>query len=271
MSKDKRPERPNASTRPARRWAVCVYIAVSITAVVVTVLLSNDYRNLRLVGSKLGFNTQPQAIQNVSVTVKRMNTSGPAFRYDPYLVSTPDISLSAAFIRIWRVSGPEMCRSMRLAGIEMSEWSPSALGGEAYECSTEAQGDVNAGASRSVFIMIRGNAAGDVSSARIKMVNPRIEEGRLGDDDMAPFLAVLSQPLWLNLDETLDKIRTLNAVDEQKLGTTITFEREYSNPSNFNFILTLRGANVAQERTEAYFSRRKWLFGDTSSQAGHSN
>jgi hypothetical protein len=153
------------------------------------------------------------------------------------------------------MSGPQICEALRKAGFAMTEWRPAIMNTTLYECSYEraygGNGEVSAG---SVFLLVRGNDKGRISSMRAKLVNPVTAAGDLDPQTMTIFETLLEQPRWLEFREALAAIRQLKDVRQEGFGVRMVFSREFTTQGSYNFMLTLSATPGAQARTRAYFA-----------------
>ncbi len=249
--------------RRKRRAAPWLMLALSISLVAGTVLLSNDMRHLRALTPLLGYDLNPQKVQQPPPQVVEVATPAPlqSIKIPPRLIDVAQPELAGNFLRTWRMSGPDMCETLRKAGIEMTTWRASAMGSSAYECSfQEVYKEDGERPLSSVFLIIRGDRKGAISNMRAKIVGPVTDSaGRLDPSFMRVFETVLAQPHWPDLHDALSAIRELKDVRAEGFGASIFFSREFSSENSFNFILTIKAAPGPQTRTRAYFSTGRWM------------
>ncbi|WP_203226166.1 DUF6030 family protein [Rhizobium gallicum] len=251
--------------RRKRRAALWLMLTLSISLVAGTVLLSNDMRHLRSLAALSAYHLNPQVQQPEPPPLDPVEVAKPApqlpVKIPPRLIEIPKSEFAGNFLRTWRKSGPDMCETLRKAGIEMTKWRASAMGSSAYECSfQEVYKDDGERPLSSVFLIIRGDRNGTISNIRAKIVGPATDSaGRLDPSFMRVFEAVLAQSHWLDFHDALSAIEELKDVREEAFGASVVFSREFSSQNSFNFIMTIKAAPGPQMRTRAYFSTGRWM------------
>lgn len=241
---------------PRRRRPVFFYlmVALSLSIVIGTAFLSNDMRNLRLVLKRAGLDWLPEkAASGAAPAPKPVLPAPPAPKsvpVNPRLWLAPEPNVASALRRIWQMSGPDMCHALRAAGIGMSEWKAAAIGGPLYECSYERiyrkDGDRILS---SLFVIVRGDATGRITSMRAKLVDPPQRAGGGLDPALVSiFETMLTQSRWGDFDAQLEAIRSLRDVRKEGFGAAMSFTREFDDSRNFNFLLTLKAVTPAQKR-----------------------
>ncbi|WP_455872554.1 DUF6030 family protein [Rhizobium yanglingense] len=251
--------------RRKRRAALWLMLTLSISLVAGTVLLSNDMRHLRTLAALSGYGLNLQVQQPEPPPLQPVEVAKPApqlsVKIPPRLIEVPQPELAGNFLRTWRTSGPDMCETLRKAGIEMTQWRASAMGSSAYECSfQEVYKEDGERPLSSLFLIIRGDRKGAISNMRAKIVGPATDSaGRLDPSFMRVFETVLAQSHWLDFHDALSAIRELKDVREEGFGASVVFSREFSSENSFNFIMTIKAAPGAQMRTRAYFSTERWM------------
>lgn len=177
------------------------------------------------------------------------------------LIEAPKPELASQFLRIWRVSGPNMCKALREAGIEMSEWRAPSMRSAIYECYFQRiykQDDVRP--LSSIFVKIRGNARGDIIEIRGKINGPSTDgQGRLDPALMRIFETLVQQARWNDFQDILIPVRSLHDVEYERFGAYFSFTREAASENSFNFMLVIEPVPGPQTRTKAYFSADRWV------------
>jgi len=236
-------------------------IALSISIVCATVLLSNDMKHLRSLLATFGYEPAVTVIQPPPLVRQGRVFKPGKIKILPRLIAAPDTKLAAVFLRFWRRDGEQYCDAVRQAGIEVSKWESSELFETGtYECSYErswSDGPVK----RSVFYLVRGNSSGLISTIRAKLVNPRTEaNGELSRDITAEFASFIDAAGWTDLSgETAGPITRLEDVKFQAFGALLSFSREPTSKSSFNLILSTAPVTDLQKKTFFYFERESWL------------
>lgn len=252
--------------RRKRRAALWLMLGLSISVITGTVLLSNGMRHLHTTAAWLGFDLDKQAApEPAPPPPQRAEATKPVppppVKIPPRMIDIPTPDLAGNFMRTWRMSGPDMCETLRKAGIETTDWRAAAMGSSAFECSFQEvyRQDAERPLS-SVFLIIRGDRKGAISSMRAKIVGPATDSaGHLEPSVMRIFEALLAQPHWPDFQDALNAIRELKDVKEEGFGASIVFAREFSSENSFNFLVTIKAAPGPQTRTRAYFSTERWM------------
>lgn len=236
-------------------------LTVSLSLIMGTVLLSNDMKHLRTIDRYFGsglfsYEVKPPPPKALPRPVPPVSVTLPLHATEPPVAHT-----ASTFLRTWRISGAAMCAALRDAGIETSEWAAASFNANTFECLFEHSGKREKDQlPSSIFVIVRGDAAGTINNIRVKIVNPETDQyGQLDRNILRIFEVMLSQPQWLDFHEALNAIKNLRDVKEDGFGASITFSREVLNPDRYNFTLSLDAASGPQKRTRNYFSDRTWL------------
>ncbi|UWM84706.1 DUF6030 family protein [Rhizobium sp. SRDI969] len=175
------------------------------------------------------------------------------------LIEVPKLELASQFMRVWRVSGRNMCGALREAGIEMSEWKAASMRNRSYECYFQRiyeRDEVRP--TSSTFLKVRGDEMGNILEIRAKIIGPSTDaQGRLAPAVLRIFEIIVKQACWHDFEDTLASIQDLRNVEYERFGSYLSFTREAGN--NFNFVLGLKATSGPQVRTKTYFSTERWL------------
>ncbi|MGV2103592.1 DUF6030 family protein [Rhizobium sp. 21-4511-3d] len=259
-------------TPPARRrrgLVLWLMLALSLSLIGGTVLLSNDMRHLRGLAERLGYSfDKPKPVAALPRTSPPPPRPRPpvkpvlaSIEHDPRLMEAPLDELAAAFFRTWWTTGPAICEALRKAGIETTPWRAAAMSGDTFECTFQQiyKQDAEKPLS-SVFVIIRGDRTGAIANMRAKLVGPETDTaGKLDPAAMRIFETLLAQPHWQDFSAMLAAIRELKDAKEESFGASISFARETTSDNSFNFIIAMKAAPGPQVRTRAYFSAARWL------------
>ncbi|OWV80257.1 exopolysaccharide biosynthesis protein [Rhizobium sp. R634] len=246
-------------------------LAISLSLIMGTVLLSNDMKHLREAGRYFGYDLFPQEVKPPPPKALPRAAPPATFKLPLHVIETPMAQTASAFLRTWRISGPAMCAALRDAGIETSEWAAASFNADTYECFFEHSGKREKDQlPSSIFVIVRGDAAGTINNMRVKIINPQTDQhGQLDPGILRIFETMLRQPQWLDFHETLNAIQNLRDVKEDGFGANINFSREVLNEGRYNFTLSLDPTSPPQKRTRNYFSERRWLLSpDPSGKTG---
>jgi hypothetical protein len=226
-----------------------------------TVLLSNDMKHLKTVSHYFGFDLFPPEVRPLPPKALPRPAPPATFALPLHVIEPPAAQTASTFLRTWRISGAAMCAALRNAGIETSDWAAASFNADTFECFFEQSGKREKDQlPNSVFVIVRGDAAGTIDNMRVKIVNPETDQnGQLDPGILRIFQIMLRQPQWLDFHETLNAIKNLRDIKEDGFGASISFTREVLNPGNYNFTLSLDATSGPQKRTRNYFSGRIWL------------
>ncbi|ANL41740.1 hypothetical protein AMC83_CH03345 [Rhizobium phaseoli] len=236
-------------------------LTISVSLVIGTVLLSNDMKHLRTIDRYFRFGLFSYEVKPPPPKALPRPTPSASVRLPLHATEPPTAQTASAFLRTWRVSGAAMCAALRDAGIQTSEWAAASFNANTFECYFEHSGKREKDQlPSSIFVIVRGDAAGTISNMRVKIVNPQTDQnGQLDPNILRIFEIMLNQPQWLDFHEALNAIKNLRDIKEDGFGASITFSREVLNPDRYNFTLSLDAAPGPQTRTRNYFSDRTWL------------
>ena len=247
--------------RPRIPLVFWLLLTISLSLVMGTVLLSNDKKHLKTLGHYFGVDLFPPP-EPKPAPPKALPRPAPAsFTIPSRIIETPMAQTASTFLRTWRISGAAMCAALRDAGIETSDWAAASFNADTFECFYEHSGTRQKDQlPNSVFVIVRGDAAGTINNMRVKIVNPETDQyGQLDPGILRIFEIMLLQPQWLDFHEALNAIKNLRDIREEGFGASISFTREVLNPGRYNFTLSLDATSGAQRRTRNYFSNRIWL------------
>ncbi|TBB80759.1 DUF6030 family protein [Rhizobium ruizarguesonis] len=177
------------------------------------------------------------------------------------LIEVPKLELASQFMRVWRVSGRNMCGALREAGIEMSEWKAASMRNRSYECYFQRiyeRDEVRP--LSSTFVKVRGDEMGGILEIRAKIIGPTTDaQGRLAPAVLRIFEIIVKQACWRDFEDTLASIQNLRNVEYERFGSYLSFTREAGSANVFNFVLGLKATSSSQVKTKTYFSTERWL------------
>jgi hypothetical protein len=244
-------------------WLVFLAIAGGIVA---TVLLANDRRNLRIVLREIGYETRTMVIPKqpgVMEKFKGKRLEGVEVQIPGQIFLPPVPSRDSAFLRtLEKKDGEGLCQMLRKEGFDMTAWEAGAFTPAVLECSYETSiPNAEKPADPSTFfMMIKGSAAGDLLSARAKIViantSAQAELAKRAADVLKAFAL---HTRWLDLADGLTKVASLEPFVISSHGITVRFQGEFSGPGRYNLILSASSPlTPAQRRTRDYFERRRY-------------
>ncbi|MBX5001642.1 DUF6030 family protein [Rhizobium lentis] len=243
---------------PAVFWLL---LTISLSLIMGTVLLSNDMKHLKTIGRYFGYELFPHEVKLPPPTALPRPMPPASVTLPLHAIEPPVAQTASTFLRTWRISGAAMCAALRDAGVQTSEWAAASFNAETFECFFEHSGKREKDQlPSSIFVIVRGDAAGTINNMRVKIVNPQTDQnGQLDPNILRIFEIMLQQPQWLDFHEALNAIKNLRDIKEDGFGASISFSREVLNPGRYNFTLSLDASSGPQKRTRSYFSDRTWL------------
>lgn len=255
--------------KPRKRHGALIFSLVFLATaggIVATVLLANDQRNLRIVLRQIGYETRTMVIPKppgVMEAFKGKRLEGVAVQLPGQMFLPPVPSRDTTFLRtLEKKDGEGLCQLLRKEGFDMTAWAAGAFAPTVLECSYEISvpNAEKPDDPSTLFMMIKGNAAGDLLSARAKIVltstDAQAELAKRAADMLKAF-AVHTH--WLDLADGLVKVASLEAFTLSSHGITAKFQREFSGPGSYNLILSATAPlTPAQKRTRDYFERKRY-------------
>jgi hypothetical protein len=241
------------------------WVILSILLAVVTVLSAGSLRYVRYLVAYFD-DRSPNELSRMprlpaASAGARLPVADAAVFTPGRLIDAPRVDIASQFVRMWRVSGPDICRALREGGIETSEWRAASMRSTSYECYFQRvykQDEIRP--LSSTYLKIKGNAKGDIFEMRGKILGPKTDaEGRLDPSLMRIFEILVQQVRWTDFQDALVPIRSLHDVKFRGFGAYFNFARETADESGFTFELTLAGSPGPQMRTRAYFSPDRWV------------
>ncbi|WP_312415904.1 DUF6030 family protein [Shinella sp.] len=176
------------------------------------------------------------------------NTTSPTFRVPQWLFAGLGTPVKTGFMRVWRVSGPQLCQSLREKGVPVSEWQPAAFGqSKIYECvyeaANEAQGEYSA---QALFLIVRGEAGGSIAGVRAKLsLEATGSQMHLSPEIAGALHRLLTVQNWFDPTDILSGIERFKEVKREGFGASIIFSPEKTNPSQFNLRITAQNEGVS--------------------------
>ena len=264
------PDNPGMEQKPRRRHGALIFSLVFLAvagAIVATVLLANDRRNLRLVMREFGIAPETQTMvipkPGVMETFKGKHIQGVAVQIPRQMLLPPVANFESAFLRTMeRKDGEGLCVALRKEGFDMSPWEGGAFSPGILECSYEMSiaNPEKPDDPSTFFMMIKGNPAGDLLSARAKIVVTSAKsQAELATRTADALKTFALHTRWLDLADELAKVASLQPFVISSHGITARFQSEFSGPGRFNLILSASSPlTPAQRRTRDYFSRERY-------------
>lgn len=243
-------------------WLVFLAIAGGIAA---TLLLANNRRNLNLVLREIGIEDRKMVIPKPGAmeSFKGRRIDGIAVVIPGHMLVPPLEGRDSAFLRtLENRDGEALCLLLRKEGFDMTPWEGGVFSKSVLECSYELSvaNTSGAGDPSTFFLMVKGNAAGDLLSARAKVVVADVgAQAELAKRTADALKAFALHTHWLDFANGLPKVAALEPFVITSHGMTVRFQREFSGPGQFNLILAAAAPLApALRRTRDYFERRRY-------------
>jgi hypothetical protein len=254
--------------KPRKRYGALIFLLVFLAVaggIVATVLFANDRRNLRIVLRQIGYETRTMVIPKPGKMekFKSRRIDGATVQIPGQMFLPPVANRDGVFLRtLEKKDGEALCQLLRREGFDMTTWEGGAFSPSVLECSYEltvpnaAQPDEPS----TLFMMIKGNAAGDLLSARAKIVIANLDaQAELAKRTADALKAFALHTRWLDLADGLAKVAALETFTLASHGITARFQGEFSGPGSYNLILSASSPlTPAQRRTRDYFDRKRY-------------
>ncbi|MBB3138766.1 hypothetical protein FHS26_006545 [Rhizobium pisi] len=258
--RDSPPRQWKFPMRSNRRWLVWAAVSMSVLLLAAVAF----YWEIRHSGDPIeGFEDRAldKAARSSRIAAGPYVAAPRPISISRHLVEIPKFDLASQFLRVWLVSGANICGALREAGIEVGEWKAASMRNRDYECYFQRvyeRDEVRP--LSSTFVKVRGNETGDLVEIRAKIVGPKVDvQGRLAPAVLRIFETIVKQACWRDFEDTLASIQSLRDVEYERFGAYLSFTREAGSENSFNFALGLKAASASQARTRAYFSTDRWL------------
>lgn len=242
-------------------WFLLLTIAAAIAA---TVLLANNGRNLYKLTRALGIPlTQTMMIPKPGVMekFKGKRLKGVDVMLDPYIFMPEIEGKESAFLRNMHKNGESLCDLFNRSGFPMSKWQPGMFTKKVNECYAEKTiaNPEKPDEPSSFFLMIKGDAEGNLLSARVKFIFTS-EAARADVTDMtAKVLTEFARATnWLEMADERDKVLSLTPFTTRLGGISAKFSAEFSGAGRYNLIFARSPLSQAERRTEVFFDREKF-------------
>lgn len=234
-------------------------VALIFTAILATVLLANEQRNLKQLLAALGLPASTPEPEEPPAPPR------PPPRMPPPQVMLPErifADLDAPeqqFLRQIRSNPRALCDGLRDAGFRDLEWTAAESG--RWECSSlvpfPRPGEEK---SSSIFIFVKGSDQDEISSFRVKLNIEHPEDAQAVTSAAARAASVfLTHVRWADRESIALKIQALDAFDLERFGSRIRFAQESGETPRYNFLANQGTETRAKTIAGTYFDREKWL------------
>ena len=237
-------------------------VALIFTAILTTVLLANEQRNLKQVLTAMGLQDvlrdatpapPPEPVHPRPTKAEPPRVLLPARMFAD--LRTPE----QQFIRQIRSDPRALCEGLREAGFRELAWKSAESG--RWECSSLVPfARLGAEPSSSIFILVKGSDQDEITSFRVKLNIEHSEDNQAVTSAAATAASVfLKQVHWADSESVTLKIQALSEFDLKRFGSRIQFKRESGDTPRYNFLANQAARRRAKSAAELYFDREKWL------------
>jgi hypothetical protein len=255
--------------KPRKRHGALIFSLVFLAiagGIAATVLLANNKRNLRVVLREIGYETRIMVIPKQPAVMEKFKgkrLEGVEVQLPGQMFLPAVGARDSAFLRtLEKKDGEGLCVALRKEGFDMTAWEGGAFSPSVLECSYEMSVPNSAKPDdpSTFFMMIKGNAAGDLLSARAKIVVTNTDaQAELAKRAADLLKAFALHTHWLDLADGLAKVASLEAFTISSHGITAKFAGEFSGPGRYNLILSATSPlKPAQRRAQDYFDRKRY-------------
>ncbi|MBB4186923.1 hypothetical protein GGE07_003583 [Sinorhizobium terangae] len=242
------------------------FLAVGLvfTAILATVLLANEQRNLKQLLAAAGLPT------TFLETAKQETKQTTPAREAPRKTEAPRMLLPVRtfedlhtpeqqFLRAIRSDPRALCDGLRDAGFRELEWKSAESG--RWECSSlvplTRPGEDNPS---SIFIFVKGSDEDEITSFRVKLNIERPEDAQAVTSAAAKAASVfLTQVRWADGESIALQIQALKEFDLKRFGSRIQFKQEAGDVPRYNFLANQAARSRPKSIAELFFDRSKWL------------
>jgi hypothetical protein len=249
--------------QPSRTGLVffVVAFAVIVTAIVATVLLANEQRNLKQLLRALDLPTtflDKEKPPEPTPQVKRQppRIALPVWTFQD--LHTPE----QQFLRVLRSDPRALCDELREAGFHELEWKSSAGERGQWECSSLVSFPrPGVDKTSSIFIFIKGSGEEEITSFRVKLNIERPEDAQVVTTSAARAASVfLDHVRWADGGSIALQIQALKEFDVKRFGSRVQFKRETDETTaRYNFLANQPARARPKTIAEVYFDREKWM------------
>lgn len=244
------------------------FLAVGLvfTAILATVLLANEQRNLKQLLTAAGL---PTGFLETAKQAEAMKQAEPVAEA-PKIPEAPRMLLPARtfedlhapeqqFLREIRSDPRALCEDLREAGFRELEWKSAESG--RWECSSlillarPGEDDPS-----SIFIFVKGSGEDEITSFRVKLNIERPEDTQAVTSAAARAASVfLTQVRWADSESIALRIQALKEFDLKRFGSRVQFKKESGDVPRYNFLANQAARTRPKSIAELFFDRGKWL------------
>ncbi|SSC65426.1 DUF6030 family protein [Ciceribacter selenitireducens] len=257
-----------AKPAPPKKSAMLLFAVLLVAfalAIVATLLLANDRRNLRALLDHYDLHWSlaetPRQPAGTRALRGRRLTAVP-IAIPARFFAEPENAALGTFVREVRASGHELCAAFKAAGVDNQGWKQSQFDRKTFECLSETvlpakeDGAQNA----SFFFIAKGTPEGEVGSIRMKLVAPETADGESVHRLLVKALEqLIEQARWLDLAPAIASAEALTEFTAVRFGLSFRFTQEFSAARSYNLIILPTSKDPAVKRSRAYFDTAQWL------------
>jgi len=253
---------------PPRRSAMLLFAVLLVAfalAIIATLLLANDRRNLRALLDHYDLHwllaeTPRQPAGTRALRGRRL--AAVPISIPARFFAAPEDTALGTFVREVRASGFELCAAFKAAGVDNQGWQHSQFDRKTFECLSETvlpakeEGAQNA----SFFFIAKGTPEGEVGSIRMKLVAPETADGETVHRLLVRALEqLIEQARWLDLAPAIANAEALTEFTAVRFGLSFRFTPEFTAARSYNLIILPTSRDPAVKRSRGYFDTAQWL------------
>ncbi|MDK1493404.1 DUF6030 family protein [Sinorhizobium sp. 7-81] len=242
------------------------FLAVGLvfTAILATVLLANEQRNLKQLLTVAGLPTtfleeakqetkQAEPVREFRKKPEPPRVLLPARTFED--LNTPE----QQFLREIRSDPRALCEGLRQAGFRELEWKSAESG--RWECSSLVPfARPGEDTPSSIFIFVKGNGEDEITSFRVKLNIERPNDTQAVTSAAAKAASVfLTQVRWADSEGIALRLQALKEFDLKRFGSRIQFKQESGDVPRYNFLANQAARSRPKSIAELFFDRGKWL------------
>lgn len=232
-------------------------VALIFTAILATVLLANEQRNLKQLLTALGLETS--AVQPKRPPVQPPRGPKPQTVVLPERIFADLDAPEQQFLRQIRSDPRALCDALREAGFRDLEWTSAESG--RWECSSlipfARPGEQT---NSSIFIFVKGSDEDEITSFRVKLNIEHPNDTQVVTSAAAMAASVfLTHVRWADRESVALKIQALSEFDLRRFGSRIQFKRESGETPRYNLLASQAKPRRPKSIAETFFDREQWL------------
>jgi len=253
------------------KWLFAALVLGVCVAILSTLLLANDKRNLRVLLNHyhMAWPFDPAPVTVAGATPqdsksRRARVPAPVVTVTvpPRMLAPAAVETLGGFARTMRMQGPALCALLAKGGIENNGWAISPYDPQSFECLSEQRVDDadGLGGFASYFLSIRGTPDGEISAIRMKLVTPETVAGAAMKVKFLQALTIVTDESgWRDFGAVVGSVTRLEDFEARHFGINFSFKREFTNADRFNLLILPADTEPAVKRTRDFFGGEGWL------------